>query len=231
MPEGPATILNALRAAAPDATIVVPCHTAVNSLTSLAFRAATAGMDAAQLARYMDSMPGFDPLATPSAGMGALAEYVRTSASAVRSAHPVTSFAAVGPRADECVRTHPPDCLLGENSPVGWLYRSGAAILLLGVGYGACTALHLAEYRLPGRVSRRYECFVRNNGSRQMRIFTDIHLDDGDFADAGTALDSQPFVRRTTIGTATCRLIEMRAAVDFVLDWPPFRSRRGVVVA
>jgi aminoglycoside 3-N-acetyltransferase len=32
---------------------------------------------------------------------------------------------------------------------MGELYAADGQILLLGLGYEACTALHLAEYRLP----------------------------------------------------------------------------------
>src|SRR6478672_1909368 len=86
---GPATLLSAiLEVASPEATLVVPTETTWNSLTSNAFRAVTAGLDAEKRARYVAAMPGFDPASTPSAGMGAFAEHVRTRPSASRSSHP-----------------------------------------------------------------------------------------------------------------------------------------------
>ena len=227
---GAATVLAALReAAGPLATIVVPTHTTGNSRSSPAFRAGTTGLDAGGLAGYIGRMPGFDPVATPSSRMGAFAEYVRTRAGAERSSHPQTSFAAIGPQAAACVSGHRLDCHLGESSPIGWLHRRGAAILLLGVGYAACTAFHLAEYQLaedlpvPRRV---YRCFVMVHGVRQEHAFWDLELTDSDFEAIGSAMDGTDFVRRGPVGAADCRLIPMREAVRFAWASASFRRLR-----
>lgn len=226
---GPADLLRALRVVAGRrATIVVPAQTTWNSLTSRAFREATAGLDRARLNEFIAAMPGFDPASTPSAGMGAFAELVRTTAGSQRSVHPQSSFAALGPRARQAMAAHEIDCHLGERSPLGWLYRRRAAVLLLGVGYGACTAFHLAEYRLGEPVAlREYRCFTARDGVRKEHAFTDLRLDDGDFDDLGAWMDGQPFVRRCRVGSAVgCRLFPIRDAVDAALTWPPFRRRR-----
>jgi aminoglycoside 3-N-acetyltransferase len=223
---GAATLLAAIRDIAGPATLVVPAQTAGNSLTSRAFLAATAGLDPDGYARYVAAMPGFDPAATPSAGMGWFAEYVRTRPGARRSAHPQSSFAALGPRAEACMSVHDLDCHLGERSPLRWLYDADAAILLLGVGYSACTAFHLAEYRLPrDRPPCRYDCFISVGGERAARHFTDIALDDGDFEALGAALeavgwpDSEYAPRRGQVGLAECGLVPIRTAVDFAAAW------------
>lgn len=215
---GAATLLAAIRAAGRDGTVVVPTQTTSNSTTSLTFRAATRGMDAAELAAFESEMPGFDPLSSPSERMGALAEHVRLHPDAVRSTHPQTSFAALGPGAVELTATHDLDCRLGERSPLGALYRSGAGVLLIGVGYEACTALHLAEYRRPGH-RRWYRCYVRVNGVRERRDFRELPLDDTDFPEAGVLIDHQGFVRRGMIGKAPSRLLDLRSTVDFMIDW------------
>jgi aminoglycoside 3-N-acetyltransferase len=226
---GAATVLRALRDVAGDsATIVVPACTEGNSRTSRAFQAATAGMTAADLAMHIAAMPGFDRLITPSQRMGKLAEYVRTRPGAVRSGHPQSSFAAIGSHAKECVSGHLLACHLGENSPLGWLYRTDAAVLLLGVGYSACSAFHLAEYRLPGeRPTRSYGCFVIEKGVRRERIFVDVDLIDNDFDAVGRRIDQEPFVRRGRVGAAHCRLLPIRSTVDFAVAWPSFRERRA----
>jgi aminoglycoside 3-N-acetyltransferase len=233
---GAATLLAAIReVAGPRATFVVPTQTAWNSLFSPAFRAATVGLDTEGRARFVAAMPGFDPASTPSAGMGAFAEYLRTRPSACRSAHPQSSFAAIGPRAHACTRVHDLDCHLGDRSPLGWLYSADAAILLLGVGYSVCTAFHLAEYRLLGEPPRRsYHCFVSEGGKRAEREFTDIDLDDSDFASLGADLeataetDPSPGLRRGIVGAAECRLVSMRLAVDFACSWL-MAHRQGTV--
>ncbi len=230
---GTASLLNAIQdVAGPEATIVVPAQTTLNSLTSSAFRAATAGLDAEERARFIAAMPGFDPATTPSTGMGVFAEHVRTRPSARRSSHPQVSFAAVGPSAGACTSVHDLDCHMGERSPLGWLYAADAAILLLGVGYSVCTAFHLAEYRLPGEPPRRsYHCFTVEGGMRVEHEFTDIDLDDRDFGLMGAELEATAGLsitsglRRGQVVSAICRLIPLRMAVDFACSW--LRTHRG----
>jgi aminoglycoside 3-N-acetyltransferase len=213
---GAATLLAAIQdVAGPAATIVVPAQTAWTSPTSREFRAATTGLDQDGVARYLAARPGFDPASTPSSGMGAFAEYVRTCPGAQRSAHPQSSFAALGPGAAGCTAGHDPDCHLGERSPLRWLYDADAAILLLGVDYTVCMAFHLAEYR----ISR--EAPVRG-----------ADLDDSDFAQLGTALDlswrngaarlcagPDAAPRRGLVGTGASRRLPVRTAVDFAVGW------------
>jgi aminoglycoside 3-N-acetyltransferase len=226
---GVEAVLRALRkVAGPAATIVVPTHTAGNSASSTMFRMATDGLSRAELSRYLDGMPGFDPASTPSSGMGAFAEYVRTRPGSMRSSHPQTSFAALGPGAADCTRDHPLQCHLGESSPLGWLYRHNATVLLLGVGYDACSAFHLAEYRVPGeRPERAYHCFTTDMGKRLKHEFWDVDLDDSDFAALGQRMDKEPFVGHGRVGGAECRLVPIRDAVDFALKDRAFRQRRG----
>jgi aminoglycoside 3-N-acetyltransferase len=230
---GPGTLLGAvLDVVGPQATVVVPTQTTLNSLTSNAFLAATAGLDAHDRDRFVAAMPGFDPASTPSTGMGAFAEYVRTHPSARRSSHPQASFAAIGRRARECTAVHDLDCHLGARSPLGWLYAADAAILLLGVGYSACTAFHLAEYRLPEpRPLRSYRCFTTQGGVRLEHEFTDVDLDDRDFEALGAELEAAApsAVRRGRVGSAAGRLVAFRAAVDFACSW--LATHRGVAAA
>jgi aminoglycoside 3-N-acetyltransferase len=225
---GPAALLEALRAVTEPATLVVPTQTTRNSLTSRAFLADIHGLDDDQQARHIARMPGFDPASTPSQGMGLLAECLRTHPDAVRSSHPQVSFAALGPQAQACVAVHDLDCHLGERSPLAWLEEMDADVLLLGVGYSACTALHLAEYRIGGQRTRPYRCFAIERGVRTEREFTDIYLDDSDFPLLGAELDAGPEVSHGRVGAAPCRLFSMCAAVDFARDW--FNRHRRLAI-
>jgi aminoglycoside 3-N-acetyltransferase len=153
--------------------------------------------------------------------MGILAEHVRRDPTAVRSTHPQTSFAALGPAAAQLMRVHDLDCHLGERSPLGALYRAGATVLLLGVDYRACTAFHLAEYRLPHRPVRAYRCFVRDGDRRRQCDFKGLDLDDSDFAALGAALERAPgtIVTCGQVGRAQARSLPLRRSVDFAADW------------
>lgn len=223
-PPGPATLLAALvDTLGPEVTIVVPVHTANNSVTSPAFRAAAArsSPEAAEAA-----IVGFDPALTPSFGMGSFAEHVRRTSGAVRSGHPQVSFAALGPAAEDLMARHDLDCHLGERSPIGRLYEQDADILMAGVGYDSCTGLHLAEYRLPGDPPvKSYRCYLRDGDSRARLEFTGVDLDDSDFARIGRSMDEQPFVHTGWLGGARTRVIPLRSAVDYTVTW--MKDNRG----
>ncbi|MGW1671735.1 AAC(3) family N-acetyltransferase [Streptomyces sp. NPDC002324] len=196
----------------PDGTLVVPAFTPENSDTSPAHHRRTEGMTDREKAEFRASMPPFEPNATPCPTMGALAECVRTTPGAVRSAHPQTSFAAIGRRAEELLAGHDPYCHLGERSPLAALYEAGAQVLLLRVGFEVCTAFHLAEYRMtPPPPTRTYRCVVEDKGN--WIEYPDLSLFDGDFAAIGARLPHALFTEREFAGKPTF-LFEIRDAVD-----------------
>ncbi len=201
-------------------TIVVPAYTEWNSTTSRVHRAAIAGLTPQEADQYRCSLPAFDRRTTPSSGMGALAEAVRTHPAAYRSAHPQSSFAAVGRLAEELTRTHDLDCHLGPRSPLGALYRVDALVLLLGVGYEVSTAFHLAEYRSAVRHTRAYECRIAGLPGDGWAKFDDIELDDTEFGRIGTEFEAEGGpVSVGRAGQAKSRLFPVRDAVDFAARW------------
>ena len=132
-------------------------------------------------------MPPYEPDTTPCPTMGALAECVRTTPGAVRSAHPQTSLAGLGPRAAELLGGHDPHCHLGERSPLARLYAADAHVLLLRVGFEVCSALHLAEYRMTPPPPTP-DVPLRGRGEGQLDRVRGLALDDSDFArDRGAA--------------------------------------------
>lgn len=157
-------------------------------------------------------MSPFDPDATPCHSMGALAECVRTTPGAVRSAHPQSSFAGIGPRAAELLSGHDPHCHLGEQSPTATLYDADAQVLLLRVGFEVCSAFHLAEYRTRPHARRRtYRCVVGERGN--WISYDDVALYDGDFGAIGARLPRELTVEGEWAGK-TVTFFRMRAAVD-----------------
>lgn len=218
---GVAALANAVsEALGPMGTIVVPTATPDNSDTSRTHLARTAGMTPTQRRRYLDTMPPFDPIRTPSTGVGALAEHVRLTTGSLRSEHPQMSFAAMGPDAKAIVDGHAIDCHLGEESPLARLYERDADVLMLGTGYDTCTALHLAEYRYTANPPKRdYSCVIRRDGESCWHTYEDVVLDDGDFLRLGAAFDDTYYVSRGTVGSADSRLMPLRRLVDFAVDW------------
>ena len=214
-------VVRALRAAlGPDGTLVVPAFTPENSDTSRAYRQRIEGCAEEQIEELRRSMPPYDPRRTPAPSMGRLAEEVRTLPGALRSDHPQTSFAAVGPLARAIVSGHSPDCHLGERSPLARLYEEEAKVLFLGVGFSSCTAFHLAEYRVPDRPVQEYHCVVRVRGERTWWSYTDVALDDTDFALLGSSFErSAASVTAGAVGRAAARLFSLRDAVDYAVAW------------
>ena len=193
------------------------------------------------------SRPAFDPAMTPTRGMGSIVECFRTHPDTVRSRHPLYSFAANGPLADEVTR-HDFDFGLGEGSPLRHLYDRNARVLLAGVGYDRCTSLHLAEHRADLSLATLfYTLPVTSGGSVEQVTFRDLDVDADDFAqlglewehqvsgsrvdgsrrDSGTAGGNPP-VSRGTIGTAVCRLLQQRPLVDYAVSrLPTIRRLEG----
>ncbi|TXS48211.1 AAC(3) family N-acetyltransferase [Streptomyces sp. t39] len=220
----PAAVRDALlRVLGPEGTLVTPAFTPENSDTSDRHHALTAHLTDRGRAAYRAGMPPFDPDVTPCPAVGALADCVRSTPGAVRSAHPQTSFAALGPRARDLLAVHDLPCHLGERSPLAPLYALDAQILLFRVGFAACSALHLAEYRLtPPPPTRTYRC-VTGDG---WVSYEDIELDDGDFAAIGTLL---PRGLRTEgeFAGKTCTVAGMRDTVDAARrEMSGYRRRR-----
>lgn len=203
-----------------EGTIMVPTLTEANSKTSRAHRKRIKGLSSEEVEKFRADMEPFDVRSTPT-NAGRLAELVRLTPGAVRSAHPVTSYAALGPRADALVADHALDSYHGARSPLGRLYQvPRAQVLLAGVDYDKCSAFHLAEYRLPDQPRTRYEFVLDEGDGPRWHAVDSIYLDDSDFVELGAAVDAQPGLAAAgRLGFAEARLLPMAPAVEFAVSW------------
>lgn len=206
----------------PAGTLVMPAHSGANS-------------DPAQWRHppvpepwwpvIREHTPAFDPRLTPTRQMGRIAELFRTWPGAVRSYHPQVSFAALGPLAEFIIADHSLDDSLGERSPLARIYELNGWVLLLGVGHGNNTSLHLAEYRQPNPPMRiENASAILEDGERVWRRYTDIDLDEGPFPDLGAEFDQTGQVQIGQVGSAETRLFRQRLAVDFAVGWLAARA-------
>jgi aminoglycoside 3-N-acetyltransferase len=172
----------------PDAVLEV--HSAISGLSRQGFRA-EAMIDA--LLEYLEGgtllmptmtwrtvtpdNPVFDELGTPS-HTGVLTEIFRTRYATARSLHPTHSVAGVGPLVRTLLSTHH----LGStpasaSSPYGLMREYPAYILMLGVGFESCTAIHHPEeiiapeiYLRPESEAETYELVDRAGRKTLFRL-------------------------------------------------------------
>ena len=199
----------------PDGTLVVPAQTGANSDPRLW---TNPPVPAEWWPVIREHMPAFEPAITPSLGIGAVAEAVRTWPGAVRSDHPHTSFAAVGARAAALMARHDLASQLGEGSPLRALEDAGARVLLLGVGFDACTAFHLGEYRAPSKRTDHSGAVMTERG-REWITYVDVATDSDDFDRLGAAYEPTATLLRGQVGNADARLFPLPEAVAFATEW------------
>ncbi|MFF0389092.1 aminoglycoside N(3)-acetyltransferase [Kitasatospora sp. NPDC004615] len=206
----------------PAGTLVAYTATPENSETSQLYRDAIAPLDPAGVRAHRATMPPFDRSATPaSPTMGRLSEEIRTTEGALRSAHPQTSFAALGPLAGWLTERHDLNSHLGEGSPVQRLLEADGRVLLVNVPWTCCTVFHLAEYRQDAPPLQQYGCVMAGaGGARQWVRFTAPAVTTAHFLDvAETVLRDSGKVARGRLGHAPCFLLPIREAVDFADKW------------
>ncbi|MGW1230491.1 aminoglycoside N(3)-acetyltransferase [Streptomyces sp. NPDC002530] len=213
---GPVAVVEALLdVLGPRGTLVVPTHSGDNSDPA-------AWGNPPVPASWWDgiraSTPAYDARTTRCLGVGIVPETLRTWPGALRSAHPQTSFAAVGPRAAGIVDGHALDCRFGEHSPLARLEEAGARILLLGAGFDSCSAFHLAEYRV-GRPREPNSFAVVTPQGRRWTTVEDTAISADRFDDLGADFERTHPVLRGRVGRADARLFDLPDAVTHAATW------------
>ena len=195
-----------------DGTLAMPVATPEYSDPATWTSPAVAGE---WLEEVRDHLPLFDSRTTPTA-MGAIPETFRNWPGTSRSDHPLASVCARGPQAPDIVSQHALSFSEGRGTPFEKLHDLESWILLLGVGFNRCTALHFAECLVEKRRTTTNRFAVMEGGRRTWMEVPDVADDNGvlfpvigeQYVATGKAVVGQ-------VGEAQATLFPMRDLVEF----------------
>jgi len=169
-----------------------------------------------------ENMPAYDPDLTTTRNMGVIPETFRKQTGTLRSAHPNFSFAARGPQAEFITNGHTLAPSLGEQSPLARIYDLEGWVLLLGVGHGNNSSLHLAEAwaKFSNKKLHRNGSPMLVNGVRAWVEYEEQDWDESDFERLGEAFAQETQLEKVgRVAGAVARLMPQRGLVDFGLKW------------
>lgn len=179
-----------------------------------------AASTANQIAEIEKKVTGFDAAGSSAQEMGIIAETFRCWSGTERSRHPTTSVCINGAQAEYYTRDHSLEWATGGDSPFGHLMkRPNMKILLIGVGWNCCSALHTAEFfARPQRTKIRR--FKTGPGDSPWQETPDV-ADDMNrlFPDVGIAFEGTGRVTHGKLGSSDCRLCEFSELVDYASTW------------
>ena len=180
--------------------------------------------------RIRDQVPGFDPALSNVAQNGAVPEAFRSWPGVVRSPHPTSSVLMFGP--DAALLATPHDAqgwAIGVETPWGRLRaRPRMKILLIGVRWNRCSALHCAE-----TLARHRRVVTRRFKHEGAWIEAPDAADDLDtlFPLVGQAWEDAGGAAYGRLGGADCILTGYGQLVAFAADWLSKRNRADGVPA
>jgi aminoglycoside 3-N-acetyltransferase len=217
---GAVAVIEALvRIVGPEGTIVMPTHT-----TGLSEPENWSNPPVPQSwwPVIRENTPAYDARTTPTRKMGAIAESFRNHPEVSRSQHPLVSFAALGPDAATILSAHKLESGFGDDSPLGRLYELGGEVLLLGVGHGNNTSLHLAEeraYRTNAPRNKAGAPVLVGGKRRWVEFFEQAYVDD-DFTTIGEAFTQETgLIQSGLVGVGESLLMPQPTLVDFGVKW------------
>jgi aminoglycoside 3-N-acetyltransferase len=172
------------------------------------------------------STPLYDPRRTLPRSMGQLALAMLMDPDCERSSHPLVSFAAIGPRADELVDDHSLVDPFGPQSPLARAHDLDAQVLLLGVDQTRNSVVYHAQCLadLPQVRGCRAPFLASVDGERRWVEPTRLPVCSEGFGRVEDELVARGLVRCGRVGDGTARLMSVAPLVEFLRGhlrvWP-----------
>ena len=111
---------------------------------------------------------------------------------------------------------------MGEDSPLARIYDLHGSVLLLGVGHGNNSSLHLAETRAsyPSRRIERHASPILIDGQRHWVEYEALEGNNDDFVQIGDNFARETCLQNQgKVGQATALLMPQRPLVDYAVRW------------
>ncbi len=182
------------------------------------------------LPEWRDHIPPFDRASTRAVrDNSVIAEFLRTTPGALRSANPNCGIAAIGGRAAWLVADHPLDFGYGPGSPLAKLVEAGGRVLMIGAPLDTMTLLHHAEHLadVPDKRVLDMEIPHATPGGTHWRMTQEYEsteaivagLPDDYFATLLTDYLRAGHGRQGAIGQAPSILVDAAGIVAFATRW------------
>lgn len=162
----------------------------------------------------------FDILETPSK-MGIIGELARLRPDALRTPHPIYSFAALGARKDEFAACDDIEAY-GDNSVFGLFHRLNGVVVSIGLHWNSTFSIHhYVEYHTGcdyRRVKRFSGIYVGYDGVPQIKTYTMFVRKDNrvitDIVEGMDELLEKGVIKQTRVGDATVHYATAQAFFD-----------------
>lgn len=203
------------RVLGPEGTLLVPTFTGDSMDPSCWVDPA---LPAEMWNEVRDGMPCFDARRTLPREMGNLALSVALDPQARRSNHPLASFAALGPMAEELTRVHDLRDPFGRKGPLGRALELDADVLLIGVNQTRNSAFYLAQCLADvSAVRKNRGAFLAEvEGRREWIVPERLPVCSEGFSRIEDEISARGLIRVARAGDGTCRLMRLGPLVAFL---------------
>lgn len=175
--------------------------------------------------RIREATPAYDLEKTPTRAMGAVSEYFRSYPGVKRSAHPQSSFTALGPLAEQLLHPHPLDNRFGPEGPLGRLKSMNGWVILMGAPWDTVSLFHMTQHLVGWSSNVPKSAPIMIDGKKVWAPYSDIEYPVDWFEDAVAMLLESGIAKIGNVGRSTTVVFKSDDAIDEVVSWRKRENR------